>query len=86
MKDRGQFPRENLMKNEKPLQAAIREFSEETGKDVFGRFMKLKPVTQKSGKKVFAWAIQQNIDTSHIVSNKFEMEWPPRSGKFQKLS
>ncbi len=39
----------------------------------------------KTGKKVFAWALEKNIDAAIIVSNHFEMEWPPRSGKFQSF-
>jgi predicted NUDIX family NTP pyrophosphohydrolase len=86
-KDEGAWsiPKGEFEETEEPLQAAIREFSEETGKAVWGRFMKLKSVVQKSGKTVLAWAVEKNIDAAHIVSNKFEMEWPPRSGKFQNF-
>ncbi|MGH2564689.1 MAG: NUDIX domain-containing protein [Ginsengibacter sp.] len=86
-KDEGAWsiPKGELNESEEPLYAAIREFNEETGKTVCGRFMKLKPVVQKSGKTVFAWAIQKNIDTNNIVSNEFELEWPPHSGKFQNF-
>jgi len=79
------IPKGEFAETEEPLQAAIREFSEETGKAVSGRFMKLKSVVQKSGKTVLAWAVEKNIDATHIVSNNFEMEWPPRSGKFQNF-
>src|ERR1700749_2222370 len=67
--------------DEDPLAAARREFEEETGFSVDGKFIALPPLKQKSGKLVMAWALQKNIDASKIKSNEFEMEWPPRSGK-----
>lgn len=67
---------------EDPLAAAMREFEEETGIAVDGKCIELTPLKQKSGKLVMAWALYKNIDTSTIKSNEFEMEWPPRSGKF----
>ena len=79
------IPKGEFEENEEPLQAAIREFSEETGKAVSGRFMKLKSVVQKSGKTVIAWAVEKNIDAAHIVSNNFEIEWPRCSGKFKNF-
>lgn len=86
-KDEGSWsiPKGEFDENEEPLQAAIREFLEETGIPVSGEFMELSPIQQKSGKKVFAWALEKNIDSANIVSNHFEMEWPPRSGKFQEF-
>ncbi len=86
-KDEGSWsiPKGEFKEDEEPLRAAIREFSEETGKAISGRFLKLKPIAQKSGKRVFAWAIEKNIDAINIVSNHFEIEWPPRSGKFQNF-
>jgi len=86
-KDEGSWsiPKGELNENEDPLHAAIREFSEETGNTVSGRFMQLQPVVQKSGKRVLAWAIEKNIDAAAIICNNFEMEWPPRSGKFQNF-
>ncbi|KAA9039081.1 NUDIX domain-containing protein [Ginsengibacter hankyongi] len=86
-KDEGAWsiPKGEFGENEEPLKAAIREFLEETGKVVFGKFLKLNPVKQKSGKDIFAWALEKNIDAAQIVSNNFEMEWPPHSGKFQNF-
>jgi predicted NUDIX family NTP pyrophosphohydrolase len=86
-KDEGAWsiPKGEVEENEEPLQVAIREFSEETGKTISGRFMKLKSVVQKSGKTVLAWAVENNIDDAPFISNNFEIEWPPRSGKFQNF-
>jgi len=33
------------------------------------------------GKIVHAWAVEGDCDPSRLVSNLFEMEWPPRSGR-----
>lgn len=86
-KDNGSWsiPKGEFDESEQPLMAAIREFKEETGKTVSGKFLKLNPVKQKSGKTVFAWAIEKNIVASDIVCNKFEMEWPPHSGRMQSF-
>jgi predicted NUDIX family NTP pyrophosphohydrolase len=79
------IPKGEFDEAEEPMQAAIREFLEETGITVSGKFIELTPVIQKGGKKVFAWALEKNIDAAGIRSNNFEMEWPPRSGKYQSF-
>ena len=79
------IPKGELIDGEEPLDAAKREFAEETGQKIDGNFIKLKPVTQKSGKKVHAWAVEGDVDHEAIVSNLFEMEWPPKSGKKQSF-
>src|SRR6218665_1989312 len=61
------------------LLAAQREFYEETGQKAEGRFLKLTPLKQKSGKLVHAWALEGAMDVSQLQSNTFELEWPPRS-------
>lgn len=68
---------------EEPLHAAIREFNEETGTLLHGDFIELKPIVQKAGKQVFAWALQGDIDAATIKSNTFTIEWPPKSGTWQ---
>jgi predicted NUDIX family NTP pyrophosphohydrolase len=70
--------------DEDPLTAAKRELFEETGAKVDGEFLALKPVTQKNGKVVYAWAIEADIDPKKIRSNTFALEWPPKSGKKQE--
>jgi len=67
------------------LEAARREFEEETGSPVDGPFVALKPLKQRSGKVVHAWAVEGDIDASSIKSNTFSMEWPPRSGRQQEF-
>ncbi len=82
-KDEGiwSIPKGEFLDDEDALVAAKREFLEETGQVIDGNFTQLSPVKQKSGKIVFAWAVEGNIDHEIIVSNLFEMEWPPGSGK-----
>lgn len=86
-KDAGAWsiPKGEFTENELPLDAAVREFCEETGMSVSGEFIELSPVVLKSGKKVYAWAIEKNIDEQKIVSNTFEIEWPPRSGIYKNF-
>lgn len=63
------------------LATALREFHEETGITPTEPFIALSPVKQKGGKLVHAWAFEGNCDPSEIVSNTFQMEWPPKSGR-----
>lgn len=71
-------------KNEEPaLDAAIREFREETGHALKGPFKPLSPIRQKGGKRVYAWASPGDLDPGTITSNTFELEWPRHSGKMQ---
>jgi len=62
------------------LQAALREFREETGFDLPGPFHALTPVRLKSGKVVEAWAAPADVDVSGFRSNTFELEYPKGSG------
>ena len=75
------IPKGEFLDDENPLDAAKREFREETGQAIDGDFVPLAPIMQKGGKKVYAWAIEGDIDQETITSNTFEIEWPPRSGK-----
>jgi predicted NUDIX family NTP pyrophosphohydrolase len=75
------IPKGEFTDEEYPLDAAKREFKEETGIEIDGDFHPLKPLRQNSGKIVFAWAVEADINAEKIESNLFEMEWPPQSGK-----
>ena len=66
---------------ESPLDAARREFQEETGVTIDGAFFPLQPRRLKSGKLLHAFAVEAAVDAETIRSNLFSMEWPPRSGK-----
>jgi predicted NUDIX family NTP pyrophosphohydrolase len=71
--------------DEELLDAARREFAEETGLTMAGTFLPLTPMRQASGKLVHVWAIEADIDPSSIRSNLFPLEWPPRSGQVRQF-
>lgn len=83
-KDAGAWtiPKGELCETEDELACAQREFEEETGIKPQAPFIKLTPIKQKGGKIVHAWAFEGDADPAQIKSNTFELEWPPRSGKF----
>jgi predicted NUDIX family NTP pyrophosphohydrolase len=75
------IPKGEFLPEEDPLAAARREFFEETGVAIEGELRALKPLRQPGGKIVHAWAVEADLDPATIVSNTFEIEWPPRSGR-----
>jgi predicted NUDIX family NTP pyrophosphohydrolase len=66
--------------NEQPLDAARREFREETGFNADGAFIELGQLKQPSRKIIHAWALEQDINASKLKSNTFTLEWPRGSG------
>jgi predicted NUDIX family NTP pyrophosphohydrolase len=86
-KDEGAWsvPKGEFADDEIALDAAKREFEEETGFSCSGNFIELTPVKMKSGKTVYAWALEKDVDAGIIKSNEFEMEWPPKSKKMQSF-
>jgi predicted NUDIX family NTP pyrophosphohydrolase len=87
-KDNGYWgiPKGLTENNEKLLEAAKREFEEETGIEPKGEFLELGTVVQKNGKTVHAWAFECEKDENiEIECNTFKMEWPPKSGKFREF-
>jgi len=79
------LPKGEIGEGEDPLEAAKREFTEETGLSIDGKFLPLDPVKQSGGKVVYAWAIEADSDPSQIRSNLFLLEWPPKSGRTQQF-
>lgn len=79
------IPKGEIEPGEDALAAAIREFAEETGVRLAGEFRALPPIRQPGGKRVQAWAIEGDFEPAALVSNYFEMEWPPRSGKCERF-
>lgn len=75
------LPKGEFEPGEDPLDAAKREFTEETGFPIDGEFRALTPLRQPSGKTIHAWAVEGDCDAAEARSNTFEMEWPPKSGK-----
>jgi predicted NUDIX family NTP pyrophosphohydrolase len=70
---------------ETALEAAKREFEEETGIKPAGEFIPLDEIRQPSGKIITAWAFEGDCSPKEIRSNLFTMEWPPKSGKTQEF-
>ena len=82
-KDDGSWsiPKGEFLNDEEALTAAKREFEEETGQPIDGKFIELGTIQQKNGKVVHAWAVEGDINHETIFSNTCEIEWPPRTGK-----
>ena len=85
-KDEGAWsiPKGLLEENEDPLEAAKREFQEETGIAVQGELIELGALKQPSGKVIYAWAHERDLNVSEIRSNAFVVEWPRNSGNVRE--
>jgi predicted NUDIX family NTP pyrophosphohydrolase len=79
------LPKGEYSEPENPLEAAKREFQEETGISVDGDFLPLGELRQPGGKLVTAWALEKDVDPTLVKSNLFSMQWPPKSGKTQEF-
>jgi len=87
-KDQGAWflPKGELAPGEQPLQAARREFLEELGSEPpAGEPLSLGTVKNKSGKLIFAWALEGDFELQSFKSNTFSLEWPPRSGQLREF-
>ena len=88
-KDAGAWtiPKGEYDDGEVPLATALREFEEEIGTPVpalhLAELADLGEVRQSGGKIVHAWAVEGDLDPANAVSNTFEIEWPPKSGRMQ---
>ena len=83
-KDQGAWsiPKGEYAEAEPPLEAARREFQEETG---FAappdNYLELGTLKHAGGKIVSAWAFEGDCDPQKLTSNLCQLEWPPRSGR-----
>ncbi len=75
------IPKGEYAAGENPLDAARREFTEETGFTAKGDFLDLGTIKQAGGKLVSAWAVEGDCDPTALRSNLCPIEWPPRSGR-----
>jgi predicted NUDIX family NTP pyrophosphohydrolase len=75
------IPKGEYTSDEEAVTAAAREFQEETGFQIHGKLRELGVVKQAGGKVVSAWCFEGDCEPAALVSNTFEMEWPPRSGR-----
>jgi len=79
------IPKGEYEDDESPLEAAKREFLEETGLQVTGNLRELGSIKQPSGKVIIAYAAEGNCDPSQLISNTFSLEWPPKSGVIREF-
>jgi len=79
------IPKGEAAPGEDLLERAIAELAEETGFAAAGPFRALPPVRQAGGKLVHAFAAAGEGDAAAITSNRFTMEWPPRSGRMAEF-
>ena len=77
------IPKGEFTSEELPLDAARREFQEETGFTVSGDLIALEPIRQAGGKIVHAWMVEGDCDAAAVKSNTFSMEWPLHSGQWK---
>jgi predicted NUDIX family NTP pyrophosphohydrolase len=88
-KDAGAWsiPKGEQSPEEAAVDAARREFEEETGTaaPAAHALVDLGEVRQKSGKRVQAWAGEGDLDADAVRSTSFDLEWPPRSGRMQSF-
>jgi len=87
-KDAGAWfiPKGELEEGEEPLHAARREFREELGSEPpDGEALPLGTAKNKSGKLIYAWALEGDFDLAAFQSNTFTLEWPPRSGQMREF-
>ena len=80
------IPKGEACPDEDLLARAQKEFEEELGIKPSGKWIPLGSIKQKGGKTVHAWAFEGDLPESfECKSNLFEMEWPPRSGKYRQF-
>jgi predicted NUDIX family NTP pyrophosphohydrolase len=86
-KDEGSWsiPKGEFDEAEEPLACAIREFEEELGARPHGAFIELGEIVQPSRKIVVAFAVEGTFHPPALRSNRFELEWPPQSGRMQSF-
>ena len=79
------IPKGEYSDGEDPLEAANREFREETGFEPGSELIPLGEIRQPSGKIISAWAFEGDCDPAGLHSNTFSIEWPPKSGQTREF-
>jgi predicted NUDIX family NTP pyrophosphohydrolase len=78
------IPKGGPEEGEDPRRCALRELAEELGPSAptidVAELIELGSIRQKGGKVVHGWAVEGEFDPTALDSNRFELEWPPRSG------
>lgn len=76
------LPKGAIDDGESPLEAARREFAEETGHPApDGEAIDLGEVRMRSGKVVHGWALEGDLNPRTLRSMLVDVEWPPRTGR-----
>lgn len=75
------IPKGEILEDEDPRDAAVRELEEETGCRISAELSPLGDIKQRGGKIVTAFACESDFNTACLKSETFSLEWPPRSGK-----
>ena len=77
------IPKGELAPGEALLDAAIREFREETGIESSGGYIPLGSIRQRGGKVVHGWGFEGDCPPGHVhTCNSYQLEWPPKSGRW----
>ncbi len=86
-KDEWSICKGEYKKEEKAINAALREFKEETGfalnKEDLHFIGSLKQ--QATKKLVIVFGVEKDINPEKMISNTFTKEWPPHSGQIQEF-
>ena len=79
------IPKGEYDEGETAESVALREFEEELGSPPpDGSRLFLGEFGQRGRKRISVWALEADFDATHVVSNTFELEWPPRSGQVRE--
>jgi predicted NUDIX family NTP pyrophosphohydrolase len=87
-KDLGSWsiPKGEHGEDDDPAEAAVRELREETGIEIAAKELtSLGTVRQKGGKQVSGWCVAGDFDVADLVSNTFQLTWPPQSGQVREF-
>jgi len=76
------FPKGIRKDGEDELEAAKREFKEETGQDVIGDPVFIGRIKLRKSKEIVIYSVEGSINAKEIKSNTFEMEYPKHSGEY----
>ena len=82
------IPKGEYDEDEDPLACAIREFADELGSLPVRKpsvVVNIGELVQPSRKIITAFAVEGDFDPVTLKSNRFEIEWPPKSGRMQSF-
>ena len=79
------IPKGEYGEGEEAFAVALREFAEELGSPCPAEDFTPLGEVKASGKTLTVWAAEGDLDATACVSNTFEIEWPPRSGRMQEF-